>query len=157
MILVALGSNLIGPWGSPEKTVITALQTLDRFPIALVAASRPLITKPFGKTNQPHFVNAVAIIKTALSPEALLNRLQAIESLAGRKRRERWGPRTLDLDIIDYNGRITKSKGQGRAGLTLPHPGIALRYFVLAPILTIAPLWKHPVNHLTAAAMIQKL
>ena len=157
MILVALGSNQSGPWGTPQETVEHALRELNLFPIKLIKQSSLIKTAPFGVTNQPDFVNAVAEIKTALPPYALLRHLHMIERKAGRKRGRRWGPRKLDLDIIDYHGRKIKQKGLVQKALILPHPGIAQRDFVLIPIAEIAPCWKHPVNHKSAIAMIQKL
>jgi 2-amino-4-hydroxy-6-hydroxymethyldihydropteridine diphosphokinase len=157
MILVALGSNKSGPWGNPEETLKRALLELSSGPTKLKIASSLIQTAPFGVTNQPNFVNAVAQIDTALSPHALLRRLHMIERSAGRRRGRRWGPRTLDLDLIDYNGQQITQKGLVQKALVLPHPGIAIRLFVLEPIAEIAPRWKHPVNHKTAASMIQKL
>jgi len=153
MILVALGSNQNGPWGNPHQTVRRALAWLDRDGLQLVAASRLLVSLPFGKTNQPPFVNAVARIATHLPPPALLARLHAIERAAGRRRLVRWGPRSLDLDLLDYHGLIR----QGRARPLLPHPGIAERIFVLKPIAEIAPRWKHPVLHATARVLLRRL
>ena len=91
---------------------------------------------------------------TAMTDEQgfLQARLHEIEHLAGRLRTERWGPRTLDLDLIDYHGLIRRD-----APPVLPHPGIAARIFVLAPIAEIAPHWRHPETHLTAAEMLQRL
>src|SRR5207247_7752753 len=141
MILVALGSNRSGPWGNPEATVKRALKALDRNGIKLDGTSRLMVTAPFGRPNQPPFVNAVARISTHLPPEALLARLQAIEKVAGRRRRLRWGSRTLDLDIIDYHGLVRREPKR----LVLPHPGIPERVFVLKPIAELAPGWIHPV------------
>jgi 2-amino-4-hydroxy-6-hydroxymethyldihydropteridine diphosphokinase len=157
MILVALGSNQSGPWGNPEQTVKRALAELNTGPVKMKRASTLIQTAPFGVLNQPNFVNAVALIETALSPHTLLRRLHMIERQAGRKRGRRWGPRTLDLDLLDYHGLQMKQKGQVQKTLVLPHPGIAERFFVLEPIAEIAPRWKHSVNHKTAASMIQKL
>jgi 2-amino-4-hydroxy-6-hydroxymethyldihydropteridine diphosphokinase len=126
------------------------LAELDRGPIRLRAASALYVTSPFGRANQPDFVNAAAEIQTHLPAEALLQRLHAIEQAAGRRRTIRWGPRTLDLDLLDYHGLVRTSRG---GGLALPHPGISGRPFVLEPIAAIAPAWRHPVNHLTAAEM----
>ena len=156
MILIGLGSNITGTWGPPRATVEKALKSLNRFPLRLVKASTLLATKPFGNTHQPDFINAVALIETALSPIALLSRLNQIEKLAGRKRGRRWGPRTLDLDILDWNGVILKPKGKGRAALRLPHEGIPKRDFVLLPLAEIAPRWKHPLLHKTPKEMIHK-
>ena len=154
MILVALGSNLEGPWGSPRETILRALAELDRGPIRLRAASRLYATSPFGRANQPDFVNAAAEIETRLPPEALLQRLHAIERAAGRRRTIRWGPRVLDLDLLDYHGLIRASCGRG---LALPHPGIGDRLFVLEPLAAVAPAWRHPVSRLTAADMRRRL
>jgi 2-amino-4-hydroxy-6-hydroxymethyldihydropteridine diphosphokinase len=152
MILIALGSNISGPWGSPEQSVQHAMQALNRDGLKLVGASRLLLTAPFGKPNQPPFVNAVARIETHLPPMALLQKLHAIERLAGRRRATRWGPRTLDLDIVDYHGLI-RSSGK----LILPHPGILERIFVLKPIAELAEEWRHPANHLSAQEMLRRL
>ncbi len=152
MILIALGSNISGPWGTPQQSVQHALQALNRDGLKLVEASRLLLTAPFGKPNQPPFVNAVAHIETHLAPMALLQKLHAIEKEAGRRRKTRWGPRTLDLDIIDYHGLVMTTEN-----LVLPHPGIAERIFVLKPISELAAKWRHPISHLSANAMLRKL
>lgn len=157
MILVALGSNQSGVWGTPRATLERALGELEKFPLRLVCASRLLETAPFGRTNQPPFVNAVAELATHLSPQALLIRLQMIERAAGRRRGMRWGPRTLDLDIIDYHGLRLRSSGGLRQSLTLPHPGIAERIFVLKPLSEIAPRWRHPVSRLPVNRMLARL
>ena len=157
MILIALGSNQAGPWGTPTQTVQRAISELKTGPLKVESVSALIKTPAFGVTNQPDFVNAVAIIRTALSPQALMRRLHMTERSAGRKRTKRWGPRTLDLDLIDYHCRHIKQNGLVQKALILPHPGIVERLFVLQPISEIAPRWKHPVNHKTAAAMIQKL
>ena len=156
MILIALGANKPGPWGSPEQAVKRAIRELDRAPLRLVKASRLMITEPYGVTNQPRFVNAVAQVETHLPPRALLSRLQSLEHAAGRQRRLRWGPRTLDLDIIDYNG-LRMSEGRGDWRLVLPHADMAERLFVLQPIAEIAPRWQHPVTRRTAGQMISRL
>jgi 2-amino-4-hydroxy-6-hydroxymethyldihydropteridine diphosphokinase len=153
MILVALGSNRNGPWGTPQQTVERALLHLNRSGLRVRKASRLVVTAPFGRTDQPPFVNAVAEVATTLCPRDLLLKLHAIERLAGRRRTLRWGPRTLDLDLIDYDG-ITRRKPRKPI---LPHPGIAERIFVLAPIHEIAPRWRHPVTALTAAQMLWRL
>jgi len=153
MILIALGSNQSGPWGTPREAVEQALLRLNGGGIRLKRASRLLISAPFGVTDQPPFVNAVAEVESALAPGPLLQRLHLIERLAGRRRTLRWGPRTLDLDLVDYHGLIRAAPDRP----VLPHPGIAARIFVLAPIAEIAPRWRHPVTHLTAAAMLRRL
>lgn len=153
MIVVALGSNQQGPWGSPAEAVRRALAELDRDGLKLVKASRLMVSSPFGRTGQPPFVNAVARIETHLPPDALMRKLHAIERQAGRRRLARWGPRTLDLDLVDYRGLVTLKA----AKLRLPHPGIAERIFVLKPLAEIAPRWKHPVSLKSAAQMLRGL
>lgn len=155
MIVVALGSNRDGPWGNPERTVSAALRQLDSWPLRLVAASRLIRTAPFGNVGQPPFVNAVAIVETHLPPVALMRHLHAIERKAGRRRMRRWGPRTLDLDLIDCRGLIRH--GGGGNALRLPHPGVAEREFVLKPIAEVAPRWRHPLLRLTAAELLRRL
>lgn len=153
MILIALGSNQSGPWGDPRHTVARALAALNQGGIRLRRASRPVVSAPFGRAGQPDFVNAVAEVETRLPPAALLARLHVIERQAGRRRTLRWGPRTLDLDLLDYHGRIAPAPARPQ----LPHPGIAGRIFVLAPIAEIAPLWRHPESRQTAATLLRRL
>lgn len=130
-----------------------ALAQLNAGGLRLKRASRLIISAPFGRTDQPVFINAVAEIATDLSPQVLLARLHQIERMAGRRRTLRWGPRTLDLDLIDYHGLVNRPPLRP----ILPHPGIAQRIFVLAPLAEIAPRWRHPVTHLTAATMLHRL
>ena len=153
MILVALGSNRRGPWGTPHETVSRALQVLNRGGLKLKRSSTLLQSLPFGRTDQPVFVNAVAEVETAIGPVALMQKLHHIERMAGRRRTLRWGPRTLDLDLLDYNGRVRPRPARP----TLPHPGIEERIFVLAPLLEVAPHWRHPVSKLSARAMLRRL
>ncbi len=147
MILIGLGSNVDGPWGTPREAVLRALRELDGSGTALVAASRLVETTPFGKVNQPSFVNAAAEITTAMPPETLMHHLHDIERRAGRRRRMRWGPRTLDLDLLDYHGLIRRGR------LKLPHPGIPERDFWLTPLMEIVPQWRHPVTRRSAQTM----
>ncbi len=153
MILVALGSNRTGPWGSPGQTLTRAMAELDDNGMKLVGASRLLMSAPFGRVNQSPFVNAVARIATHLPPQALMRRLHMIERNAGRRRASRWGPRTLDLDLLDYHGLVLRQPSH----LILPHPGIAHRIFVLKPIAELAPRWIHPVLRQTARTLLGKL
>lgn len=155
MILIGLGSNMTGPWGNPRDCVGRALTALDKQPLKLLKASTLIETTPFGNQDQASYINAVARIETRLRPLDLLHVLRTIERAAGRERRERWGERTLDLDILDYNGVVVEDgvEQSADAELVLPHPAIAEREFVLAPISEIAPRWKHPITGLTARAM----
>ena len=117
-----------------------------------MSASAFVRTSAYGKTDQPDFLNAVARIATRKTPEALLDYLQSIEKQAGRRRGERWAPRSLDLDILDFNGIVRESPPP-----VLPHPGIPHRPFVLRPIMEIAPRWRHPILGKTAAQMLKPL
>jgi 2-amino-4-hydroxy-6-hydroxymethyldihydropteridine diphosphokinase len=157
VILIALGSNLSGPWGSPRDTVLRALAEMQHHNIRVLTVSRLIETTPFGVVNQPNFVNAVACIDTALPPEILMRALHMMERRAGRKRLKRWGPRTLDLDLLDYHGLVRKPASSSIKPLALPHPGIEKRSFVLGPLLDVAPTWKHPVSHQPALLTLRQL
>jgi 2-amino-4-hydroxy-6-hydroxymethyldihydropteridine diphosphokinase len=157
MILVALGSNLNSPWGSPRETVLRAVAELQKQGIRIVGVSTLYETKPMGQPNQPNYVNAVVRVESALPPQALMRALHGIERTAGRKRLKRWGPRTLDLDLLDYHGLRLKGSATSVKPLTLPHPGIALRRFVLEPLLDVAPDWKHPVTRRAARLTLRQL
>lgn len=128
---VALGSNLGDPEGQVERG-FTGLAALPG--TRLAARSRLYRTLPWGIPDQPAFVNAAAALETALSPRELLAALLAIESRAGRLRGVRNGPRTLDLDLLSY-GDCTLDE----EGLTIPHPRLHQRAFVLLPLADIAP------------------
>lgn len=128
---IGVGSNL----GDSRARVLAAFEALRGLPHArFIARSRLYRTKPFGPVQQGDFVNAVAGLLTQLSAPELLQALRGIEAAAGRVRAERWGPRTLDLDLLVYGAeRIATPE------LVVPHPGITERGFVLAPLADIAP------------------
>ncbi len=170
MILIAMGANVAGRAGGPRRTLALAAEWLDEAPLRLTALSRLWRCAPLGPdARQPVFFNAVAAVETELSPRALLRRLQALEARAGRRRGARWGPRALDLDLIDYHGRLRRPPGMGRRaqglaahaaqrrGLVLPHPGIARRVFVLGPLMEIAPRWRHPATGARPDQMLARL
>lgn len=128
---VALGANL----GDPAATVLAAFAALANLPESRVSHGSSLYrTAPVGLTDQPEFVNAVAQLETTLAPEALLEALFDIEERFGRIRAEKNGPRTLDLDLLLYNDQFIDLPS-----LTLPHPRLHLRAFVLQPLAEIAP------------------
>lgn len=128
---IALGANL----GDPAATVNAAFAALSGLPqTRLVATSALYRTAPIGIADQPEFVNAAASVETTLTPEALLDALLAIEQQFGRVRAEKNGPRTLDLDILLYDEQIIATPR-----LTLPHPRLHLRAFVLYPLADLAP------------------
>lgn len=152
-ILVGLGANFPGPWGDSAATIGRALTSLDQDGVALMAVSNFYETAAVGRAGQPNYVNAVARIETAMPPEGLLRRLKQIERKAGRRGGSPWGPRTLDIDILDFKGRVQNWRGRdplfasaGRRPLVLPHPWIEKRPFVLRPLLDVAPDWRHPVT-----------
>jgi 2-amino-4-hydroxy-6-hydroxymethyldihydropteridine diphosphokinase len=133
--VLALGSNL----GDREATIRAALEALDAMPGIRVEAVSALYEtpalKPTGVDHEaPAYLNAVARIHTVLPPHALLDAVNAVESELGRVREERWGDRTIDIDIVDVDGRETSDDR-----LTLPHPRAAERAFVLVPWLDVDP------------------
>lgn len=129
---IGLGSNL----DNPELQLDTALGALDDIPeTRLVKNSSFYRSAPLGPSDQPDFINAVALLDSGLTAGQLLVRLQTIENRQGRVRdSQRWGPRTLDLDLLLYGSRIIEEPE-----LTVPHPGIRHRNFVLVPLLELAP------------------
>jgi 2-amino-4-hydroxy-6-hydroxymethyldihydropteridine diphosphokinase len=131
--LLALGGNV----GDVRTTLDRAQDMLcDNLDTSLIAASSHYLTPPWGKEDQPEFVNMCLSVETALSPRALLERMQATEKALCRNRRKevRWGPRTIDIDLLAYNDLELREKE-----LTLPHPRIFERAFVLVPLAEIAP------------------
>ncbi|MCP3054687.1 2-amino-4-hydroxy-6-hydroxymethyldihydropteridine diphosphokinase [Aurantimonas sp. LRZ36] len=112
-----------------------ALRLIDaRADTRVVVVSRLYRTPPWGKTDQPFFFNACAAIETTLGPREVLDLCLETERAFKRERRERWGPRTLDLDVLDYDGMPYED-----AALTLPHPRVSERAFVIVPLADIAP------------------
>lgn len=132
LVYVGLGSNLADPRAQVERALL-ALKSLPR--TKLLQRSRLYRSAPWGRADQPEFVNAVAEIATSLAPRGLLDALLEIERHAGRERdATRWGPRVLDLDILSFGDRVVDEPG-----LHLPHPHLHERAFVLIPLAEIAP------------------
>lgn len=131
-VFVAIGSNL----GNPVAQARQAVAALDRLPeSALQQVSQLYGSRPMGPADQPDYVNAVVRLHTRLSPLALLDQLQKIEREQGRVRKdERWGPRTLDLDLLLYGEQVIQHER-----LIVPHYGMKEREFVLLPLAEIAP------------------
>jgi len=128
---LGLGGNI----GDPVRAMADALQALDgRKDCRVAAVSRLYRTPPWGKTDQDWFFNACALVETALPPEALLDACLGIERDMKRERKERWGPRTIDIDVLTYEG-VAQAGGR----LELPHPRMTGRGFVLMPLADIAP------------------
>ena len=138
-VYLGLGANL----NAPRKQIhaaVAALKALED--VEFVCVSHDYASKPMGPQDQPDYVNAVACVKTALMPEQLLDLTQAIELEHGRVRKEqRWGPRTLDIDILLFGNDVINTPR-----LTVPHYGLTEREFVVYPLLEIAPTLVLPNN-----------
>jgi 2-amino-4-hydroxy-6-hydroxymethyldihydropteridine diphosphokinase len=128
---VGLGANL----GDREATIRAAVAELP----GVVAVSSLRETDPVGITEQPRFLNGVAALETELTPRELLDVLLAVERRLGRERRQRWGPRTIDLDLLLYGDEVIDDDG-----LTVPHPRLHERRFVLEPLADLAPVLEVP-------------
>jgi 2-amino-4-hydroxy-6-hydroxymethyldihydropteridine diphosphokinase len=140
MIVIALGANLPSTAGAPQDTLEVALLALGLQGVTIKDCSGFYKSAAWPNPSDPAFVNAVARVETVLDPSALLGVLHKIERGFGRERGKRNAPRTLDLDLVDYDGRIQKGPPE------LPHPRLEQRLFVLVPLSEIAPDWRHPVS-----------
>jgi 2-amino-4-hydroxy-6-hydroxymethyldihydropteridine diphosphokinase len=144
---LGLGANL----GDREASLCNALAALNATPgIRILAASRVFRTAPWGGVTQPDFLNLCVRIETELAPLDLLAACKAVEQLIGRQPRERWGPREMDVDIL-----LMPGAGMTTPELTLPHPRLTERRFVLEPLADIAPDWV--VGGQTIAALVAAL
>lgn len=147
--VVALGSNL-GNSRELIENAVARFHSSDNF--KRVKTSELIVTKPYGYTEQPDFLNGAMIFKTLLPPHELLDFMQDIERKADRKREIHWGPRTLDLDLILYGNEIISDER-----LTVPHPDMQNRDFVLRPLCEIAPFYRHPIFGLTPRQLLDNL
>lgn len=153
VILIGIGSNVAAPPAkTPLETAQEGLAALAAPHLEPVACSSWYESAPVPASDQPWFVNAVALISTDREPEVLLARMLDVETRFGRVRGERNAARTLDLDLLDYDGLIIDTPN-----LTLPHPRLHERRFVLEPLCEIAPRWRHPRSGLTAAELLARL
>ena len=146
---VGLGSNL----GERESMIRLALDDLTRVPATqLVRASSLYDTEPVGDVEQPNFLNAVAQLETELTARQLLWNLLLIERRLGRVRTRRWGPRTIDLDLLLFGQQVVDEPD-----LRVPHPELLRRSFVLVPLVELDPLLVHPVTGETLVAHLSRL
>ena len=149
-VLVALGANEAWLGSGPARTVLSAARALSRLGEASLS---PLYDSPaWPDPGAPPYVNAVLRWRTALPPEAALAALLATEAAFGRRRSVANAPRTLDLDLLAHGRAVRDS-----AALTLPHPRLAERDFVLLPLRDVAPAWRHPVTGEGPDALIEAL
>lgn len=158
--VIALGSNAQVADETPQDLVRKALLSLDEYPLNLLAKSRLYLTPFFPVGTGDDVVNAVAMIETSLSPQGLLAHLHDVEARFGRERKQRWGSRTLDLDLIMADDKVfpdtetvqywidltpDEQKTRAPEGLILPHPRLQDRAFVLVPAVEVAAEWRHPL------------
>jgi 2-amino-4-hydroxy-6-hydroxymethyldihydropteridine diphosphokinase len=147
IVYIGIGSN-IGDKTANCQTAVEGLAEAGR----IIGVSSFYYTEPVGYKEQEDFINAAASLETNRSPAELLAICHAIEDRLGRRRTVRWGPRTVDLDILLYGGLVVK-----RPDLVIPHPLMAMRRFVLAPLVEIAPSVMHPVLNKTMFQLLCEL
>lgn len=146
---IALGSNM----GDKEAYLRAGIAHLEQCKgIIVEQVSSFLTTEPYGVTEQDEFLNGCMKVRTTLSPLELLAKMQEAENAADRVRTMHWGPRTLDLDLLFYDDQVIDSEM-----LTVPHPEIPKRTFVLEPMAELAPWLRHPLNHMTIREMLDRL
>jgi len=153
-ILVGLGSNLPVPRiGPPRAIVEAALKALPAHGIPILARSRWYESAPVPASDQPWFVNGVALVGGGLAPAAMLEALHEVERAFGRERRVVNEARPLDLDLLAYGDQVNP----GPAPPILPHPRLAQRAFVLLPLAELLPDWRHPATGESVARLIEAL
>jgi 2-amino-4-hydroxy-6-hydroxymethyldihydropteridine diphosphokinase len=147
-VFLGIGSNL----GERGGFLARGVEEIKSIPDSKIVWVSPVYeTEPYGRKDQPPFLNAALQLDTALPPDELFSHLKAIERKVGRTGGERWGPRELDIDILIYDGLVFD-----RDGLKVPHPDMEQRNFVLVPLKDIAPDLVHPVTGLTVTEMARQ-
>lgn len=152
-IYIAFGSNQAFGSIPPRDVLCKAAQALEAEGIKVEERSSLWQSPAWPDPSDPSYLNAVARIETSMDAAALLSSLHAVENLFGRVREARNAPRTLDLDIVDFDGQVSSDP----AGPVLPHPRAHQRAFVLLPLREIAPGWTHPVSREPVDALIEAL
>ncbi len=145
-VYILSGSNL----GDRVANLALAMENIEKQAAKVVAQSQLYETAAWGIEEQPSFLNQVLEIATELAPHALLECLLTIEKQMGRERKEKWGERLIDLDILYYSDLVMDAPG-----LQIPHPHIAARRFTLAPLCELAPLLVHPVLQNTQLQLLE--
>jgi 2-amino-4-hydroxy-6-hydroxymethyldihydropteridine diphosphokinase len=158
-ILIAMGANVAGRWGSPRQTLARTVQELETCSVVPLAGSAVYRTTAVGIGRQPDFLNAVILVETQRPPADLLRLFKQLERLAGRRFCRGSGSRPLDLDIIAYRGqRIGRPiQRRDRGLLIVPHPEAAKRAFVLRPVADVAPHWSDRALGGTLRARLARL
>ena len=150
VILVAIGANLPTAGRTPLETCLWAVEQLALLPgLTLRGVSHWYASRPVPESDQPSFINGVALLSGAMEPHSLLQSLHGIEAAAGRVRTAPNAARTLDLDLLAMDGLVVATPG-----LVLPHPRLQHRAFVLAPLQDALPGWRHPVLGKTAGELL---
>lgn len=148
LVYISTGSNM----GNRPRMLQLAEAMIHTWAGKVTAASSIVETKAWGNTDQPDFLNQALEIETTLTPEQLLKSLLDIEHSMGRDRKEKWGPRTIDLDILFYDDLILE-----QPGLTIPHPWMQERRFVLEPLAEICPDKVHPLLNKSVRMLLEEL
>jgi 2-amino-4-hydroxy-6-hydroxymethyldihydropteridine diphosphokinase len=180
-IVLGLGANMNSVWGAPAQTIRHLPHLFGVNGICVEVRSPLYESAPLGIQEQADFVNAVVVARTALPPVALLSKLKRLELEAGRQNTRVWGPRPLDIDILDYAGRAINwprphsrtlrhearaqagihlspvARTRARPALVTPHPQLHLRPFVLQPLMDVLPRWHHPVTGESVGQLLRAL